>query len=492
MKKVLFTLVTAISMAIVAHATPTVTVVSASSLNPNYAVFGIQVSNNSAGDGVWIGVKISPNPGLNPVNVNVPLSYQNSMTSGNFTMSVPVSPAKNYYRLYWKIGSNAMDSIGINPIIVKSTVTSFTMTPIIHGCRFKTICSDGYDVNAVVSIYITALFDSTFQYKALLTSTTFSGTNYTRTDSVTSYPNGFNFRAMAVVNNGCSSDTVKIMANSLPAPAAPELSKLPTSVTHTTSTVSFTHDLYTHGVVTSVNVNWGTDLTYANTPTTQTVPGSSVAHPINSFFGLLKDTRYYFNVCATNAYGTSCADTFSVLTDAERYLYANSVTGSDTQTPITLSGTYKTKNYSSTNANAYMSKDSSFSSTYKSANAMLTGGNNGTITATFTPPFAVGTYYLRFSYTDMSDNSYIKSNILRIEIRQSTVGIEEVSKSLDFSGQYQIFDMSGKEVGGGIVKEGDVTLFKLRELALPPGIYVYRIRSDKNPQMTLSGKIGRL
>ena len=364
-----------------------------------------------------------------------------------------------------------------NPVIVSSS-----LTPLQDGFRLPSVLNSGND-SAVKTIEIG--LDSLFMMSYIQAdSIKFKSISFASSDSshgiLTNQPYWVKLK---VVNSaGYVQKVWKVVKPQLPQAPYVTMDSLGikgTAVIHFLKVVSFTLN-------TQISVYFGVDATYGGVAVGSVIGAQGESVVIITTSGLKTGTTYYYKVVAQNASGkdtiyynakTSGPSPFSLDIDSARFF--PSLNG----LYVYYKGTVPSPSTSKIYLN--LSTDSTFYTVDKSVLVSLTGS------PIFVPgPFTPGRFWTNLSgsdgtygYSDQSDSVLVRISIVS--------GVDDLSKPIDFTGQYQLYDTMGKLVAIGDVERGDMFSLKIRELSLPSGIYLYNIRSDKDPSRMLSGKIGR-
>lgn len=365
--------------------------------------------------------------------------------------------------------------------IVQPVITQSSMVVLQDGFRLSSVLNSGNDsAMKTITVGLDSLFGMSY---ILADSVKFKSPNFSSVDSSHKIlTNQSYWVKLRVVNSIGYAE--KIWKNTKPQlPQAPYVTKDSFSI-KSTLVIHFLK-VVSYSLNTQVSVYFGIDTSYGGVAIGNVLGAQGESVLIITTSGLKTGTTYYFKVVAQNSSGKNSID-YSATTSgpAQFSLQVDSASFSASLNGIYVYYQSLVPSQSTSNIYLNLSTDSSFYVMYKSIPVILNGS------PLFVPgPFTPGRYWANLSgfdwlygYSSVSDSVLVRIGVV--------AGIDELSKPMDFSGVYQLYDMTGKEVGVGSIERGDDFSLKLRELVLPSGIYLYRIRSDKDHRV-LSGKIGR-
>ena len=444
---------------------------------------------NTAGDTVSTKLRYAPTATMSPA-VETAFKKEGTMVSGTTVRTVTVPAAQVYYfqvitMLVSMNRDTTWDTTGVSASVKMPTLTLGTLTVLQDGFRLVNTASSGND-SAIKTV--TFGLDSLFVGSYVISTTKFNSLSFTATDTARwSSSSAYYWIKVGVRNTmGIVEKTVKAIRPQLPQP--PYITQDSVSKTNTLTKHYF--KIVTYGLNTKVFLSYGLSAAYGSVVTDSVIGSQGESLLAITVSGLAPGTPYHFGVIAKNAKGIMPLADYVVTTNVYNQpfiLKLDSIRFSPTLNGLQVYTSGNVQSPSTSTIMLNLARDSMFTDNYKS---LVLNWEVGKKYHFLPGPFTIGRYFANVSGFDWLygyNQQRSDSMIVRIV---SAVGIDELSKPMDFSGQYQLYDMTGRTVGGGIVEAGEMFSLKLRELALPPGIYVYRIRSDKD-QKVLSGKIGR-
>ena len=445
-------------------------------------------SGNNTTDTVWTRLKYSTNASMSGA-VTTSLQKDGNATSKTTKRVITISPADYYFQLITLVTTSdtagnlvvvRQDTSAIMQAITSPAIVSATMTPLLDGFRLSSTTSSGHDNATKI---VTLGLDSLFAGSAVLDSTKFNSVNFADVDSAHGYSSSY-FWIKLEVKNQIKTVQKVWKVTKLQAPKQAFVTKDSVLVTTTTATVHL--KVVTYGLKTKVTIPYGTTSAYGKVAV-DSLPGAQGESLIAiTISGLTPGTTYHLSVVVKNSMpGNMVLPNFTATTDLFSQpflLILDSVRFSPVLNGLEVYTNGKVTFPANSNLSLNLYTDSMLNSNYKSV-PFTWGGKYHFIPG----PFIPGRYFANISGFDWANGYSDQSDSMVVYIASAN-GIGDISKPIDFAGQYQLFDTMGKSVGGGDVQRGEVFSQKMRELALPLGTYVYRIHSDKGQQV-LSGKV---